>query len=294
MRKHSHFDIWLHDDDELSAIHGAKVASRAVLRQWPLSVVERLEFADGASRIYKAYYNLPVESEFYRNVRSRHIPAMFYSCLEGDRHWLLLEDIEGRHPAGLDFTGTVRLFRATREIIDNIETIKCVRHDLTARNYELFVRSIIDLLITLNGERKLKKTDREAIGRINNALSHPEALRFINDKRSIIHGDMKCDNILVRPNGEIAIIDWQNITIGPPEVDLYSLLATRGIDPVPHAGIGPEILRLALEIRWFADCLNRWIPYPDFLDGQISTVESYLASLVKHNGYTETGVYYFH
>jgi hypothetical protein len=96
MNKHKDFEIWLHDNDELTAIHGAKVISRELLQEWPLSVVERITFSDNISRIYKAFNNLPVETEFYRNVKSQYIPKVFYNHSDDNRHWLLLEDV-GKH-----------------------------------------------------------------------------------------------------------------------------------------------------------------------------------------------------
>jgi len=294
MKKHADYDIWLHDDDELRGIHGADVISRTVLRRWPLSVVERVVFADGASRIYKAYYNIPVETEFYRNVRSRHIPALHYSHSDGDRHWLLLEDVSGVHPASLDSASMLELARRAQEIIGGLSTVNYVRHDLSENNYGAFAQSTIDLLLKLRNSNLLTKTDGNIIKGIKAAISHPEVLHIVSAPCPLIHGDMKCDNILIRPDGDIVIIDWQNISRGPPGVDAYSLLATQGIDPVPLAGVGPELLRLALEARWFADCLSRWMPYPAFLDGRISVIGGYMRRIAENNGYAGEGVYYFH
>jgi len=61
MKKHEQFDLWLHDDGELSELQGMNVMSRRTVQEWPLSAVERVVFSDGTSRIYKAFRNLPVE-----------------------------------------------------------------------------------------------------------------------------------------------------------------------------------------------------------------------------------------
>ena len=294
MKKHADFDIWLHDDGELRGIHGADVISRTVLRCWPLSVVERVRFAGGASRIYKAYYNLPVETEFYRSVRSRHIPALHYSHSDGDRHWLLLEDVAGQHPAGLSYVSMLEIARRAQEIIGGLSTVNYVRHDLSENNYGVFAQSTIDLLLRLHNANLLAKTGGDVIEGIKTAMSHPEVLRIVHAPCPLIHGDLKCDNILIRPDGGIVIIDWQNISRGPSGVDAYSLLATQGIDPVPLAGVGPELIRLALEARWFADCLSRWMPYPSFLDGRIAAIGGYMRRIAENNGYAGEGVYYFH
>jgi hypothetical protein len=100
--------------------------------------------------------------------------------------------------------------------------------------------------------------------------------------------------MLVRPDGKIVVIDWENILIGPEEIDVYSLMANQGMDPVPIAGIGPEILRMALEMRWLADCLDCWMPtQTDFLDGRIANLEKCMRHIVASNGYAGMEVYCF-
>ena len=121
MKKHEHFDLWLHDDGELADMLGMDVVSRQTVQEWPLSAVERVTFDDGTSRIYKAFRNLPTETEFYRRVRSRHIPEVYYNHSEGERHWLLLEDVPGEHPASLNWEEALCLARRARDIIHGID-----------------------------------------------------------------------------------------------------------------------------------------------------------------------------
>jgi hypothetical protein len=71
-------------------------------------------------------------------------------------------------------------------------------------------------------------------------------------------------------------------------------MATQAMDPVPIAGIGPEILRMGLEMRWFADCLNTWMPNAVFLDGWISNIEMHMRHVIENSGYNGIAVYYFH
>jgi aminoglycoside phosphotransferase (APT) family kinase protein len=113
---------------------------------------------------------------------------------------------------------------------------------------------IIELLSKLNRDKKLKTVDEEAISRIKKALAHTEVINLVHGKCTLLHGDFKCDNILIRPNGSLSIIDWQSILFGPEEIDIYHMIATQDIDPVPIAGIGPEILRSALIIKGNNNC----------------------------------------
>ena len=80
--------ILLHEDNELAEILGLSIVSREQIQAWPLSVVARILLSDNTSRIYKAFYNLPIETEFYRRVQSPHIPKVFYNHSDGDHHWL--------------------------------------------------------------------------------------------------------------------------------------------------------------------------------------------------------------
>jgi aminoglycoside phosphotransferase (APT) family kinase protein len=150
------------------------------------------------------------------------------------------------------------------------------------------------LLRKLNREKKLKAVDTDAINRFENALSHPEALQAVRGKCALLHGDLKCDNMIIRPHGGLVIIDWQSVLYGPEHIDIYNLLAFEALNPVPIAGIGPEILRLALAIRWFAICLDRWMPRADFFDKLILKIENHIRHIVEYNGYVGMEVYYFH
>ena len=282
MKKHEHFDLWLHGDGELSDMQGMDIASRQALQEWPLSVVERVTFDDGTSRIYKAFRNLPIETEFYRRVCSRHIPGVLYNHSEGERHWLLLEDVPGEHPPNLSREEALLLARRAREIIRGIGPAGPCQYNLSAGHYDSFAGAVIELLRKLHGKENLAKTGGEAIARIEAALSHPEVLRAVRGPCALLHGDLHCKNILIRPDGEMVILDWQGILFGPEDIDIYHLMAVQDIDPVPVAGIGPEVLRLALRIKWFADCADRWLPqWADFYDGQIAAMEHQMRHVVE-------------
>ena len=293
MKKHEHFEIWLHDDNELSDIQRMEIIKREPLHGWPLSVVERIVFSDGTLRIYKAFNNLPIETEFYRRARSKHIPRVFYNYSDGDQHWLLLEDVKGQSPNNLDKEQMLALAHRARKVINGIGLIEQNNYNLSEEKYSSFVKSTVELLQKLRQEEKLKIADEGIAYRIGEMLSHPEVLQTVHGKCALLHGDLKCDNIIIRPDGEIVIIDWQNILFGPETIDIYYLMAHHGINPVSIAGIGPEILRLALAIRWFSVCLDRWLPYLDFFSGQIAKLETQMYHVVKNSGYADMESGYF-
>jgi serine/threonine protein kinase len=282
MKKHDDFDLWLHDDVELAKIHGTNVITRERIRGWPLSVVERIVFNDGASRIYKAYRNTPAEMMFYRQIRSRHIPKIYHTHSADDRHWLLLEDVKGQHPADLTRDELIDLACRAGKIINSTGAIELCRYDLSARGYDDFAVSVIELLSALHENEKLKTVNGETIKYVKAALLHTEVKRTVDGECTLLHGDLKCDNILIRPDGSLVIVDWQNTLFGPEEIDIYTLLASQDADPLPVAGIGPEILRSALTIKWFADCIDRWLPYwSDFYDKQIDKTVTHMKQMIE-------------
>ena len=284
MKKHDYFDIWLHEDNELAEIYGFKVTARNVLHAWPLSVVERVDFENGVSLIYKAYYNLPTETDFYRNVSSKYIPKVFYNYSEGEeRHWFLFEYVIGQHPVDLNIEEITSLAYKARTIIDDLGQVKTYMHDCSESGYENFAETTLHLL------NKLKVLDTR---RMREALYHPEVLSTVNTPAKLLHGDFKCNNVIVRPDGELVIIDWHKVMLGPGNIDIYSLLANQGIDPVPIAGIGPEILRMVLEIRWIADCLDYWMVGAK-LEGWMANIEENLYHVVANDGYVSREVYRF-
>ena len=286
--------ILLHEDDELSEILGISVVSRKLIQAWPLSFVERITLSDNTSRIYKTFYNLPIETEFYRKVQSRHIPKVFYNHSDGDQHWLLFEDVEGQPPLeNLNREQTLDLARQARKIVNEIESVEPYRFNLSENGYSSFVNTTIELLQKLRHETKLKKVDEAVISRIKEILSHQEILDAVHGRSVLLHGDFSSRNILIRPNGDIVLIDWQNILSGPEDIDIYNFMTYRKYDPVPISGIGPEILRLSLVIRWFAECIDRWLPWPDFYDGKIAKINEQMCHVVANNGYADMEVDYF-
>jgi hypothetical protein len=182
MKKHPVFDLWLHDDEELETIAGAGICERKTLREWPLSFVEHVILQDGTSRIYKSQHGSPVEPAFYRKANSKHIPAIYYNHSYEDDHWMLLEDIDGKHPSALDREGLLSLGLNVRGITSALGNMEPYRYDLSEKGYEFFANSTVELLNVLHAEGKLKMTEVSAILRIKEALTHPEVLRTVGGR----------------------------------------------------------------------------------------------------------------
>jgi aminoglycoside phosphotransferase (APT) family kinase protein len=167
------------------------------------------------------------------------------------------------------------------------------RFKLSESGYDSFVSTTVELLQKLHREMKLKKVNDAVIARINETLLRHEVLDAVRGQCVFLHGDFSSRNILIRPNGEIVLIDWQNILYGPEDIDIYNFITYQKFDPVSIAGIGPEILRLALSIRWYAECIDRWLPWPDFYDSKIAKIDEQMCHVAANNGYAGMEVDFF-
>lgn len=75
MIQHAHHPaLWLHESAELETLFDRAVKTRQEIHCWPLSVVERIEFADGRIIAYKAQLPPTVEPEFYQAARADLLP----------------------------------------------------------------------------------------------------------------------------------------------------------------------------------------------------------------------------
>ncbi|GAB91418.1 phosphotransferase [Gordonia rhizosphera] len=90
---------------------------------------------------------------------------------------------------------------------------------------------------------------------------------------SIIHSDLRVDNVLFAPDGEVTIVDWQTISAGSPLRDISFLLSTsldiedrrlheRDIVAAYHA----ELLRRGVSDYSFQQC------WDDYVDGLLHTM----------------------
>jgi aminoglycoside phosphotransferase (APT) family kinase protein len=84
-------------------------------------------------------------------------------------------------------------------------------------------------------------------------------LSTVRARPGCVHRDLSGDNLFVLPDG-YRVIDWQRPILGPPGVDLASLMASLGFDPVRHAGEGAVRAWLLLNVDWLAQCAARWFP----------------------------------
>lgn len=80
-----------------------------------------------------------------------------------------------------------------------------------------------------------KTRDLDAVDRVEQWLQRNLVER---DEVTIVHGDFRLDNTIVREQGDVAaVLDWELCTLGDPLADLGVMLAywvDPGAEPIPH------------------------------------------------------------
>jgi hypothetical protein len=262
MHRHQHFDLWLHDDKELTSLIQNDIVERVTLHEWPLSCVQRLTTSDGRKAIYKAQSAPSVESQFYANARSTLLALGETVYRSGDHACMLIEFVEGPLIEDLDLPQdkVVHIGRTVMEQIAGIAGELPYYVDVsTEEKWGELVGATLTDLGALIDQGKFSLVDLATIRNLERwAFSEP-VLSAVRTNPGYIHADLSGDNLFVLPDG-CRVIDWQYPRLGPREVDLALLLESLGFDPVRYVGEGVVWVMLFLRIHWLTQCAVRWIP----------------------------------
>jgi hypothetical protein len=74
MEKHLHYNLWLHDNAELSSLLGNNILQRQTIHEWPNSCVQKITLENGRKLIYKYQSGGTIESFFYERASSPILP----------------------------------------------------------------------------------------------------------------------------------------------------------------------------------------------------------------------------
>ena len=280
MYRHEHFDLRLHDDEELAPLVGGRVVERTTLHEWPLSCVQHLRLAGGRRLIYKAQSGPTVESEFYAGAASDLLPRARTVYQTDGYACMLIEFVDAPRleELGLPEEEVVRIGRLVMGQIASIEGGLPHYLDLSDEGkWRQLVNATVGTLRDLIADGKFSLVDEPTVRGLERWASSGSALSTIRTRPGYVHGDLAGDNLFVLPDGH-RVIDWQRPILGPTDLDLAKLLGSLGFDPLPHVGAGIVRVLKLLGIHWCAACKARWIPEGEVYDGIVARLASELLS----------------
>lgn len=268
---HSHFDLRLHDDDELANLLGAAILTRESLHAWPLSSVEEIRLADERVYVYKAQRAPTVEPAFYAAMAAVAPEATVSTqvLVGAETLWeeppyacLLLEHVDAPRldaVARQQHVGMAICALIHRAVGELPQAVPVYRDLGSPEQWSVFTDELVDLLRRSVVEEAFVQVQSRQIDALAAYLAaQPEFAAACTGTR-LVHGDLTAENVFVTANG-VRIVDWQRPLIGPPALDMATLLASVGIDPVPHVGATIVHMVRLLHIHWFAECALHWFP----------------------------------
>lgn len=262
MQRHPYFQLWLHDDAELSALLGDQVIERVVLHEWPLSCVQRIRLANGETRIYKTQRVPTVEPTFYASATSPLLVSAEILDMPDGPAALLFDDIGAATPRPLCQEETTCLavvdevLRGIANISGDLPAVADIRTD---EGWFAYAKSMLMELSTLVKTDTFQAVDTATIDRIAACVESPAVLEVLRSPSGYVHHDLRADNLVVTAAG-FRVIDWQRPIWGPTALDAASLMRDFGISPLVHFPPGVIQLQQLLSITWSVQCAARWFP----------------------------------
>ncbi len=282
MKRHQHFDLWLHEDDELAEILGSPITERATIHEWPLSCVQRVRTGDGGRHIYKVQAPPTLEADFYARARSPLLVSARVLEGTGTTVAILMEELESPRLSDVRPVETEAIAIAT-DLVGQIAKIggdPPIMTDIgTEDRWAAYIGAALDDIRALVGDGSFRQVDLELVNRLSRWAEAPSLLDAIRMPAGYVHADLKADNVLVTPDG-YRVLDWQRPIRGPVALDNATLLISLGIDPTKHVPIGIVQLYHLLHIAWYAQAARRWFPQgKPWFDGFIARIGNELERL---------------
>ncbi|MBN2617464.1 MAG: phosphotransferase [Spirochaetales bacterium] len=256
MIKHKKYNLWLHEDSELTELLGSRIIDRVTLHEWPNSCVQKLLLDNNKRLIYKYQSGGDTESRFYEDVSSSILPKTktlwrddWFSCM-------VIEYIE-TPPMGILEKSDNELIKISYEIIETIKKIKDrapIILDIGSwEKWHEMASETIKTLKQLIAENRHYGSGLEDIQYMESIIFSLKMKKLYQKEIGLIHGDLNGGNIFPQ-NNSYKIIDWQSCKIAPLELDRASFISRQGKDPSKL--INPEIAYMLyfVNIWWLVKC----------------------------------------
>jgi hypothetical protein len=263
MQPHAFFDLLLHTDAELEDHFGSSLYERHTLHEWPLSCVQRLDFADGRRMVYKSQSGPTVETEFYRHASSPALSSIEVLHHEGPYSSLVMEYLDAPrlwdlHLAGEDL---LRIGKALKDEIHRVQGAFPVYLNIrTWQRWQVVMAEMVANLRRLVQTAEFACVTSVMVDTVERAAVSPAVLDVYEQPVGLVHGDLAGDNVFVLPGGGYRIIDWQRPLMGPVDLDLANLADSFDIDPRLWVGPGVATAFSLLRIQWLVEAAIRWFP----------------------------------
>lgn len=284
MKKHSYFDLFLPDFSDLNCFLDSPASTRTVLSEWPLSCVETLTSETGAKYILKSV-RAPCTQElsFYQLVESCHTPRVTPIYKEKHHASFLYKYQNGKHPEELALSPE-RYHQMTQDIhswISNLPTTLPAYLDLsTSPNWNKWTKEYLHNFLDFLNLAEVSDCDQNDYLLSEKIINDPALMEFALNNIGYAHGDFSQDNVLILPDGNFFILDWQRSLITSPLVDYVAFFESLDIEPLLFLPAEAVILTNLLNISWLLDCAQKWfLPGRRTYDHQIKQLVSRIQKL---------------
>jgi len=167
------------------------------------------------------------------------VPSLLGRYDDGDWVVLVFEDVEGHQPA---LPWTIASLAATLEALDRLTeaTTPCPVPGLEPVGVRLEAEfNGFRTLAAAPGADGPDRVDPALRGRLDGLASLESGWATAAAGRSLLHCDLRADNLLIRSDGTVVVVDWPFAAVGAPWVDVLFMLPSVALDggPSPDAVI---------------------------------------------------------
>ncbi|MBN2048167.1 MAG: phosphotransferase [Anaerolineaceae bacterium] len=263
MKRHPYFDLLQHENHELEQILQGEIQTRQTLQEWPLSAVEKITLDDGRKFTCKAQRPPTLELAFYQQTHAPHLMNDVFHFQQGDYQTILFEWVEAAELDPYMEEHHQILWNVDRflKAIEQMDHGQPVFIDLsTAEKFTTHFTQSSRRIRELVQQQQLSEFILDWIESFDSLVSDPAMVSAAAKNARLVHGDLTADNVLLTPEQDFYILDWQRPLRCNPELDRMLLLNM--FEKPPDLPIDEHIQYLyqMLQIDWLAQCADRWFP----------------------------------